>query len=333
MGPRPVPAANVSVVSDNISRDALRAVFSLTGTQPGAISSRHAIMGGHGTITLVGASEALMTRAWDVAFQCEKRWTRFSPDSDISRLNQAEGSPVEVDPATFRLISAMRVGHDITLGAFDPTLLVDELKAGYGSSVVDSTRTTTLPASAVSPGNLAGIRLADTTITLPLGTVLDAGGIGKGLAADLVCEFALAEGAWGVMAEFGGDVVVAGQAPDGVAWRLGIEDPFDTQKHAAVIRLSQGAIVTSSQRKRRFGAEGDQTHHLIDPATHASAKTNVQTVTVIAATGARAEALTKRGFLQDTSRYLQWLPTVGAAGMVIDDAGVEMTSENWMRYQ
>jgi thiamine biosynthesis lipoprotein len=91
--------------------------------------------------------------------------------------------------------------------------------------------------------------------------------------------------------------------------------------------------VTSSQRKRRFGAEGNETHHLIDPATHASAKTNVQTVTVIAATGARAEALTKPGFLQDTTHYLQWLPTVGAAGMVIDDTGAESVSENWMRYQ
>lgn len=318
---------------DNISRDALRAVFSLTGTQPGAVSSRHAIMGGHGTITLVGASEQLQTRAWDFVGQCEKLWTRFSPDSDISCLNMAEGRPVSVDPLTVRLIEAMKVGHEISLGAFDPTLLVDELKAGYGASVLDLSRMTMLPASAVSPGDMAGIRISDNTVTLPFGTVLDAGGIGKGLAADLVCEFALAEGAWGVMAEFGGDIAVAGNAPDGVAWRLGIENPFDTQTHAAIIRLSVGAIVTSSQRKRRFGTEGNETHHLIDPATHSSAKTTVQTVTVIAATGARAEALTKPGFLQDTTHYLGWLPTVGAAGMVIDDTGTERFSENWMRYQ
>jgi thiamine biosynthesis lipoprotein len=296
-------------------------------------------MGGHGTITLVGASEAVMSGAWELVSRCEQLWTRFSPDSDISRLNSAEGAPVTVDPLTFRLISAMKVGHDISLGAFDPTLLVDELNAGYVASVLDPARTTVLPASATSLGNLAGIRVSHSspespaTVTMPLGTVLDAGGIGKGLAADLVCEFALAEGAWGVMAEFGGDIVVAGNAPDGVAWRLGIENPFDTQTHAAIIRLSEGAIVTSSQRKRRFGSEGKETHHLIDPATHASAKTSVQTVTVIAATGARAEALTKPGFLQDTTHYLQWLPTVGAAGMVIDDAGAEMVSENWIRYQ
>lgn len=324
---------NPPTTPQSISRDALQAVFSLTGTKPGVTSSRQKVMGGHGTITLVGASEALMTRSWSLAAECEKHWTRFSPESDISRLNLAEGQPVAVDPLTLRLIDAMKLGYDVTSGAFDPTLLVDELAAGYHSSVLDSTRTTTLPASAVSPGNLAGICATDSVVTLPVGTVLDAGGIGKGLAADVVCEFALAEGAWGVMAEFGGDVVVAGKAPDGVAWRLGIENPFDSQAHVAVIRLWEGAIVTSSQRKRRFGSESEQTHHLIDPVTHASAKTNVQTVTVIAATGARAEALTKPGFLQEPARYLTWLPTVGAAGMVIDDTGAELVSENWMRYQ
>ena len=324
---------------DEISRDALRAVFSLTGTKPGVISVRRAIMGGHGTITLVGASEELMTRAWAFAAKCERLWTRFSPDSDISRLNWAEGKPVDVDALTLRLIEAMKLGHELSRGAFDPTLLVDELKTGYVASVIDSTRTTTLPASAVSPGNVAGIRVtqvsdqASATVTMPVGTVLDSGGIGKGLAADLVCEFALAEGAWGAMAEFGGDIAVAGQAPDGVAWRLGIEDPFDTPSHAAIIRLSEGAIVTSSQRKRRFGKPGEEQHHLIDPATHASAQTTVQTVTVIALTGARAEALTKPGFLQDTSEYLAWLPSVGAAGMVIDDTGAEQVSKNWMLYQ
>jgi len=296
-------------------------------------------MGGHGTITLVGASEELMARAWALAAECERLWTRFLPDSDISRLNWTEGQPVDVDALTIRLIEAMKLGHELSLGAFDPTLLVDELKAGYVASAVDSSRTTSLPASAVSPGNVGGIRITRAsdqtppTVTMPLGTVLDSGGIGKGLAADLVCEFALAEGAWGVMAEFGGDIAVAGKAPDGVAWRLGIENPFDTQTHAAVIRLSEGAIVTSSQRKRRFGKPGEEQHHLIDPETHVSANTTVQTVTVIAATGARAEALAKPGFMQDTTHYLEWLPTVGAAGMVIDDTGTERFSENWMRYQ
>jgi thiamine biosynthesis lipoprotein len=54
---------------------------------------------------------------------------------------------------------------------------------------------------------------------------------------------------------------------------------------------------------------------------------------VIASTGARAETLTKPGFLRDTIAYLEWLPTVGAAGLVIDDEGVAVASGNWETYR
>jgi thiamine biosynthesis lipoprotein len=135
------------------------------------------------------------------------------------------------------------------------------------------------------------------------------------------------------MAEFGGDIVVDGQAPDGVAWRLGLEDPFTPDEHAAVIRLLRGGVVTSSQRKRRFGEGATTTHHLIDATTHSSAQSQVQTVTVIAATGARAEVLTKRGFVDNPAEYLAWLPTVGAAGFLINEDGTQLTSANGSTYE
>ena len=286
-------------------------------------------MGGHGTIAVVGASMDVLDSAFDLADRCETLWSRFLPGSDITRLNWAEGEAVEVDPLTVRLIEAMREGAELTRGAFDPTLLPDVLAAGYVASVVAPDLVTTLPASAVSPGQLGRVSIDGTQVRMPRGTTLDSGGIGKGLAADVVCEFALAQGAWGVMAEFGGDIVVAGEAPDGVAWLLGIENPFDTKEHLSTVRLARGAIVTSSQRKRRF--EGGR-HHLIDPGTGVSALTAIETVTVISATGARAEALTKPGFLWSPSDYLAWLPEVGAAGLLVDATGTEHTSSNWGRY-
>ncbi|MHB1172333.1 MAG: FAD:protein FMN transferase [Lacisediminihabitans sp.] len=331
MEPRPVRGAK-RVGEHSISRDALRAVFSETGTLPAEISRREPLMGGHATITLVGASTVLLDAAFAIAERCEALWSRFITTSDITRLNWAEGQPTTVDPLTVYLIEAMRDGSVLTDGDYDPTLLPDVLAAGYAASTVDSSRITTLPASAVAPGSTRGIAIDGQTVTLPLGTTLDPGGIGKGLAADLVCGFALAEGAWGVMAELGGDVVVAGQAPDGVAWRLGVENPFDPSQHSAVVRLARGSIVTSSQRKRRWATETGDRHHLINPHTHMSAQTNIQTVSVIASSGARAETLTKPGFLRDTAEYLAWLPSVGAAGIVIDELGAMTASENWTRY-
>lgn len=289
-------------------------------------------MGGHATITLVGAPTTLLDSAFKLADRCESLWSRFHPSSDISRLNWAEGEPVEVDPLTVRLIEAMRESSELTEGDFDPTLLPQVIAAGYAASTVAPDLVTTLPTTARAPGQLRDVAVNGHAVRMPVGTTLDAGGIGKGLTADIVCEFALANGAQGVMAEVGGDIVVAGQAPDGVAWTLGVEDPFDASRHLMNVRMARGAVVTSSQRKRRFSTSDDVRHHLIDPATGLSARTGIQTVTVIAATGARAEALAKSGFMRLPADYLGWLPQVGAAGLLVDELGGQQTSTNWERY-
>lgn len=317
----------------SIARDAVRAVFTETKTRPGARSRRQTLMGGSAGITLVGASVDLLDATFALADSLERLWSRFVGDSDITRLNLAEGREVDVDPVTVRLIRAMQDGATLTRGDYDPTLLPDLLTAGYSASTLDASKVTQLPVTARSPGDLAGIHIDGTRVRLPPGTTLDAGGIGKGLAADLVCEWAMNEGAWGALAEIGGDISVAGQCADGQAWRLGVEDPFDPAGHCAIVRLGTGALATSSQRKRRFQTAAGEQHHLLDPRTHDSAATGIQTVSVIAATGARAETLTKPGFLRPIADYLAWLPTVGAAGLAIDHTGTLAASENWNLYR
>lgn len=317
----------------SISRDAVRAVFHSTHSLPDTHTHVDQLMGGHGTITVVGVSPALLVQLWDFARALEALWSRFLPESDLSRLNWAEGGSVKVDPLTVQLIDAMREGYAVTSGSYDPTLLPDVIAAGYQSSQVDPARVTMLPASAHSPGNLAGVRVDGTSVTMPLGTTLDAGGIGKGFAADLVVQRALDEGAWGAMAEFGGDIAVAGQAPDGQGWHLGLENPYRPDEHLDVVSLSRGGIVTSSQLKRRFGSGETATHHLVDPSTRRSAHTSVRTVTVIAGTAARAEVLTKRGFVEDPEQYLTWLPRVGAAGLLVLADHSTLESTNWGDYR
>ncbi|WP_280803244.1 FAD:protein FMN transferase [Aurantimicrobium minutum] len=320
------------MVANNISHDALRAVFTETHSAPGVLSRRHKIMGGHGTITLVGGSEQLLTDCWALAEMCEELWSRFLPDSDISRINWSEGAPVQIAPLTRQLIAAMIAGHALSEGTYDPTLLPLVIKAGYTSSATDASRVTTLPASAQAPGHLEAISFSDTEVVVPRGTTLDPGGMGKGVAADVIAQHAMDHGAFGVMVELGGDIVLHGHAPDGVAWRLGVEDPFDSGTHLDVVRIQRGAIVTSSQLKRRFGSPEAPTHHLINPATEISADSPVQTVTVIASSGARAEALTKAGFQRSPRLYLDWLPTVGAAGFIVMADGSHLTSTNWSTF-
>ena len=267
------------------------------------------------------------------AVHLEQRWSRFLADSDLSRLTDAAGRPVTVDGDTVTLLLAMLDGWRETDHDFDPTLLPAVVAAGYGRSMLDPTRSTGLPESALARADLEAMRIDDCTVTVPRGTALDPGGIGKGLAADLIAADLLAAGMLGCLVEIGGDVRVAGEAPDRVAWRIAIEDPFAAPSVRGTIRLPDGGVATSSQRKRRWTSdEGIERHHLIDPATQRSATSSIQTVTVIAATAARAEVLTKPGFLRPIDDYLAWIPTRGAAALLIDADGVERTTSNWSDY-
>ena len=286
-------------------------------------------MGGEAVITIVGGTQQLLDDAFSVAEACDRAWSRFRSDSDIGFLNAAHGQPVRVSPLTVALVAEMVEGFALTEGDFNPTLLPAVVAAGYRASLVREGHVTNLGPEACVFESLDEIVITDETVQLPEGMTLDSGGIGKGFAADLIAAAVMNSGARGVMVSMSGDIVVAGESPEPGGWRLGVENPFDESEHVEVVRLSEGAVVTSSQRKKRFKGG----HHLINPKTLTSAETTVQTVSVISSTGARAEVLAKSGFLRPMAEYLQWLPTVGAAGMIIEADGSRLESANWADYR
>jgi thiamine biosynthesis lipoprotein len=285
-------------------------------------------MGGESVITLVGGTQALLDDAFALAETCDRLWSRFTDDSEITRLNRASGQPVAVSPLTVALVAEMVEGFGLTAGDFNPTLLPAVVTIGYSHSLVRQGHQTKLVEDARAFDTLDEVVITEASVQLPKGMTLDSGGIGKGFAADLIAAAVMNSGARGAMVSMSGDVVVAGDAPQEGGWLLGVEDPFNEDEQVEIIRLAEGAVVTSSQRKKRFG----DAHHLIDPRTGTSAKTDIQTVSVLASTGARAEVLAKSGFLRPVAEFLAWLPEVGAAGMVIDGRGERHESPNWATY-
>ncbi|MCX2933879.1 FAD:protein FMN transferase [Mycobacterium sp. CVI_P3] len=295
-------------------------------------SGRRPAMGGTAAVTLVGGTPELLDDCFGLLFDLEQAWSRFLEGSDVWRLNWSQGLPVRVRPCTARLVSELIDAWAMTGGDFDPTVLPRLVASGYATSRVDASRHTALPDAAVWPGAAADIEVAGSYIRVPLGTTLDPGGLGKGLAAEMVVEFALDRGADGALAEVGGDVVVAGQAPDGAAWTIGIENPHAPNELLTTVRLSSGAVATSSRLVRAWAGADGLAHHLIDPATGRSAATPTVTSTVIAGTGARAEVLAKLAFLRAPDPLLAWLPRIGAAALIVDADHERRYSANWVDF-
>jgi thiamine biosynthesis lipoprotein len=132
---------------------------------------------------------------------------------------------------------------------------------------------------------------------MPSGVTFDAGGIGKGHAADLTAALPMTAGADGALVNLGGDLRVIGSPPTPEGWVVNVADPFDSQRELLRVAMPQGAVATSSRLLRRWQTTTGGAHHLIDPATGRPANTDTVAVTVIAGEEWWAEALTKALFL------------------------------------
>ncbi len=132
------------------------------------------------------------------------------------------------------------------------------------------------------------------TVTLGDSTGFDPGGIGKGLAADIVAEEMIEHGAVGALVNIGGDVRCIGEGPADGAWVIAVGDDVAGVDNR-VVELNEGGIASSTRRRRRWTRStksGEvEAHHLLDPATGRPSEAAADFVTVIAARCADAEWL------------------------------------------
>lgn len=312
----------------SIASDAIRAAQGDAGAP--TVSRQFSVMGTVANLVLVGGTVDMLDDLVRTAEHLQSLWSRFLGDSDITRLNNAEGQPVVVNPLTAKLVTEMLAARTVTDGEYDPTILPKLIAEGYAQSRVDPANVTTLPDSARWPVDPTGTTIQENVVTLPIGVTLDSGGIGKGIAADILATMAIERGALGALIEMGGDVRISGTPPDGTHWRIGIEDPFVEERSIARVNLVDGAVATSSTLKRAWEKDGKKVNHLINVHTGEAMTTNVVTVSVIAVSAGIAEVITKAGFTRRD--FLTWVPSLGAAAFVVYRDGTTAQSANWKDY-
>jgi thiamine biosynthesis lipoprotein len=267
-------------------------------------------MGSELLVVVVGASDPgeLAAGAHVFLSELEQHWSRFISSSDITRLNLAGGRPNVVAPSCLTLVATMLAAHEATGGAFDPTILPTLVADGYGASRHDPQARTSLPDQLTTHPSLREIVIdADAgTVQLPVGMVLDAGGIGKGLAADLAVDWLLQHGADGALVNIGGDLSVAGAPPSDDGWVVAVELP-DSDDLLCTFVVDGGGVATSSTRSRRWQLDGREHHHVVDPRTRRQSTTDLATATVIAPNGWAAEAHATGALLAGSEGALRYL--------------------------
>ncbi|HET6877300.1 MAG TPA: FAD:protein FMN transferase [Jatrophihabitans sp.] len=216
--------------------------------------------------------------------------SRFRADSEVCRLAAASGHPgagtaaVVSDDLAAILQAALASAAD-TDGAVDPTLGRDLVRLGYGG-----TGRTGAPGVEIRRRvTWRDVRLSGREIRMPAGTLLDFGATAKAWATDRCAERVAEHCGCGVLVNLGGDIRVAGPAPED-GWQVLVSDgPAEPE---SLIKLDPAtALATSSTLHRRWTSGDESMHHVIDPWLRRPAAETWRTVSVAAGSCVRANAL------------------------------------------
>jgi thiamine biosynthesis lipoprotein len=212
--------------------------------------------------------------------------SRFRLDSELSRVNGAAGRWVPIGAILRDALDAALTAAASTSGLIDPTVGNSLLALGYRRDFWSGAPSPD-PAFSVAPaGRWREIEL-DTIagrVRAPRGVALDLGATAKALASDRAARTAARVGG-GVLVSLGGDVSVAGPAPE-TGWIVRVSDdhraPAGTPGQTVVI--TDGGLATSSTALRAWTRGGIPVHHIVDPRTGVPADPVWRTVSVAGGT-------------------------------------------------
>jgi FAD:protein FMN transferase len=211
----------------------------------------------------------------------ETRLTRFSPDSELSRLNRAGGEWVAVGPETAELLRHSLRAFETSGGLVNVAVLPSMLAVGYTRPFLQGPTDASLDGIGALPPLPEVLQVAQGRARVASGAGIDLGGVAKGWMADRLVRI-LGPNA---VANIGGDLRAAGGGPAGDGWPVGVA--------GRTLLLQEQGAATSSVRRRRWG----DLHHLIDPRSGRPACTGLEEVSVVASTGVDAEIIAKTALL------------------------------------
>jgi thiamine biosynthesis lipoprotein len=243
---------------------------------------------------------SLATIDWVSRF--EARFSRFRPDSVISRINREAGAGwVEVDSETEHLLDLAADLHQRTNGIMDASLL-PLLKVWDWKAVRERLPERGEVAAAMRLSGWHKVERRAGAVRLPqAGMGLDFGGFGKEYAVDMVARIAREHRITDALIDFGRDLFALGGNGTHPFWHVGIEDgnrPGHCWGGLAVNDLASGDY------HRHVQHDGIRYGHILDPRTGWPVANGMRAVTVIAPSCLDAGAYSTAVFVLGTREGL-----------------------------
>ncbi len=278
------------------------------------------------------AAEILRTQLREIDMAA----SRFRDDSELARVNGANGRAVPIGPLLMDAIRiALRVSRD-TEGLVDPTIGGSMVSLGWDRDFTVLDRTVARRAIVRrTPGwKRVEVDAAAGTVRIPPGAELDLGATAKAFAADRAATAIAMQLGCGVLVNLGGDISTAGPPPSrGWLVRLAEDHAADAGIVLPAVRIESGAIATSSTTVRTWRANVDgrsrTLHHVLDPRTGQPAESGLRTVTVAASTCVTANAASTAAIVVGHAHAATWLAERQLSARLVDDEAGTIFVAGW----
>ena len=219
----------------------------------------------------------------------------FQADSEISRFNQYTGKDwFPVSPELADLIRVSLEVNRMSAGMFDVTAgpLIDLWGFGVVRDRGIPGKEEIQAALSRTGSRYLKVRMEPPALRKEIPTLYcNLSAVAKGYGVDLVAGVLEKRGFGNFMVEIGGEVSTLGFRSGGGRWRIGIAAPTASEGLQRVVPLSGRSMATSGDYQNYFEVDGVRYSHTINPGTGRPVIHDLASVTVIADTCMRADAL------------------------------------------
>ena len=211
-------------------------------------------------------AESMAKLAIDEVLRIERKYSRYTNDSIIAKINQQSGrGTVQCDDETWALFQFAFQLFDKSDGLFDITSGVLRQAWDFQKPEVPSASNLRRLLALVGWQKVV---LQDQSIALPLaGMEVDLGGFGKEYAADRAAQVLKQKGVTSGYVNLAGDMRFFGPKPTGEPWMIGIQDPRQPDRVVSTLPMMQGGLATSGDYERYFELNGQRYCHVLNPKT------------------------------------------------------------------
>lgn len=249
----------------------------------------------------------ILNECFAIIDKYEKLFSRTLETSEVYRINRASAD-ISRNQTTFTISDELKDILEFSLsysslsgGALD--ISIAPLSSLWDFSNAEHKASVPSPEAIAAARELVhykNITLDGNTLTFAkAGMQLELGAVAKGYIADRVKEFLLSKGITSALINLGGNILLVGEKPDGSAFNVGIQKPFENRDAVvvAISALKDCSMVSSGIYERYFyDTDGTFYHHILDSATGYPCDAGLLQVTIISKDSATGDALSTACF-------------------------------------